>query len=234
MSYLRVEGALRSSVWVDLPSYRIADGASEALLWVIGHAGVEPPEGEKPPASYWRAKSLLYLGVIAVRTTRAAMAVIASGYEAETMGYKRTLMEVQSRAQRVVQDESGGYAQQWLKARAGKPAKAVGGFAPEDFFDMLSQSSHADHRGVENFLAISEPDGSTRLLTVPERRRDVSDSTLIVFASETRDVAAIIAKERDLVIPHLAELDAAIRAHPFWSEDDTEDHEPSDAEPPAT
>jgi hypothetical protein len=30
-------------------------------------------------------KALLYLGVQAVRTTRAAMAVIANGYEAESM-----------------------------------------------------------------------------------------------------------------------------------------------------
>jgi hypothetical protein len=186
MSYLRVEGALRASVWIDLPAYQVANAASEALLWVINRAGVEPFEGEKPPASYWRAKALLYLGVIGVRTTRAAMAVIASGYEAETMGFKRTLMEVQSRAQRVVQDTSGGYAERWLNARAGKPAKAVGGFAPEDFFHMLSHSSHADHRGVENFLAISQPDGTTRLLTVPERRQEVSNSTLMVFASETR------------------------------------------------
>ena len=187
---------------------------------MLNRAGVEPFEGEKPPASYWRSKALLYLGVIAVRTTRAPMAVIACGYEAETMGFKRTLMEVHSRAQRVFQDASGGYAQEWLRGRAGRPAKAVGAFAPEDMFDMLSRSAHADHRGVENFLAISQPDGSTKLLTVPERRQEVSNSTLIIFASETRDVAAVIAKERGLTIPRLADLDAAIAAHPYWADDE--------------
>jgi hypothetical protein len=220
MSYLRAEGSMRASAWADLPAYQITNAASEALLWVIGQAGVEPHEGEKPPPSYWRAKALLYLGVIAVRTTRAAMAVIANGYEAETLGFKRTLTEAHSRAQRVVNDESGGYAQQWLQNRAGKPAKALGGFAPDELFDMLSHSSHADHRGVENFLSISQPDGTTKLLTVPERRVDVSDGTLIVFASETRDLAAIIAQERDLSVPHLAEIDAAIAAHPFWTADE--------------
>jgi hypothetical protein len=219
MSYLRAEGAMRSSVWAELPAYHVANGASEALLWVLNRAGIEPHEGEKPPASYWHAKALLFLGVIAVRTTRAAMAVIASGYEAETMGFKRTLMEVHSRVQHVVNDKSGEYARQWLQARAGKPAKAVGAFAPENLFDMLSHSSHADHRGVENFLAVSEPDGSTTLLTVPERRVEVSNSTLIMFASETRDVASVIAKERGLTIPHLAGLDAAIAEHPFWVEE---------------
>ena len=95
----------------------------------------------------------------------------------------------------------------------------MGGFAPENLFDMLSHSSHADHRGVENFLAVSQPDGSTTLLAAPERRTEVSNSTLVIFASETRDVAIVIAKEHGLTIPHLAELDAAIAEHPFWAEE---------------
>jgi hypothetical protein len=225
MRYLRSEAAYRATVWLELPAYGVANAASELLLWVLGQTGIPPlEEGAKPSASFWRAKALMYLGVIGVRTTRSAMAVIACGYEAETMGFKRTLMEVHSRAQLVVKDQSGGYAEQWLKGRAGKPAKAVGAFAPEDFFAMLSHSSHADHRGVENFLAISQPDGSTTFVIAPERRVEVSNSTLMVFASETRDIANVIAVERGLEIPQpqLAELDAAIAAHPFWSQEDDE------------
>jgi hypothetical protein len=214
---------MRSGVWAELPAYHVANAATEALLWTINNSSLEASTDEKPPASYWRAKALLYLGVIAVRATRAAMAVIACGYEAETMGFKRTLTEVHSRAQRVVNDPSGTYAKEWLQGRAGKPAKAVGGFAPEGFFDMLSHSSHADHRGVENFLAISQPDGTTKLLTIPERRFEVSNGTLAAFAGETRDVAVILAKERDLTIPNLVELDAAIAAHPFWADEEEQE-----------
>jgi len=233
MSYLQAEGAMRSSVWAELAAYQVANAASETLLWVLQRAGFEPYQGEKPPASYWRAKALLYLGVLAVRTTRAAMAVIACGYEAETLGHKRTLMEVHSRAQGVVDDASGEYARQWLQARAGKPAKSVSGFAPDDFFAMLSHSSHADHRAVENFLAVSNPDGSTSLLPHPERRPEVSNSTLITFASETRDVARVIATEHGLTIPHLAELDAAITSPQLWAEDDEGDAA-AEHEPPTT
>jgi hypothetical protein len=157
MSYLRAEGAMRSGVWAELPSYHVANVASESLLRVVEQAGFDPYEGDKPPASYWRAKALLYLGVITVRATRAAMAVIACGYEPESMGHKRTVTEAHSRAQRVVGDESGEYARQWLQARAGKPAKAVSGFAPDDFFHMMSHSSHADHRGVRELLGGVEP-----------------------------------------------------------------------------
>jgi hypothetical protein len=202
-------------VWKELPAYVLADMASEALVSVLDQAGFETQEGEgEPPASYWRARALLYLGVLAVRQTRAAMAVLASGYEAEVMGYKRTLMEAHSRVQRVVDDASGSYAREWLRGRAGKPAKAVGGYSPEDLWAMLSHSSHADHRAVENFLAISQPDGTTKLLTTPERRAEVSDSTLAVFASETRDIAALIARENGVQVPNIEVLDSVLTAHP--------------------
>jgi hypothetical protein len=219
--YTPTEGAMRATVWSQLPAYALADAATEALLWVIERAGFEAHDEEgEPPASFWRAKALLYLGVLAVRTTRAAMAVLANGYEAEAMTYKRTLMEVHSRARRVATDDSGSYAREWLRGRAGKPARAVGSFSPDDFWEMLSHSSHADHRAVENFLAISQPDGSTQLLTMPERRVDVSNATLASFAGETRDVANVIAVEHGLVIPGLRELDHALSAHFPWAERD--------------
>lgn len=206
-----MEGAMRAKVWHELPAYQAADAATEALLWVLERAGFEPPEDDDaPPASYWRAKALLYLGVLAVRATRAGMAVLSAGYEHESMTHKRTLTEVHSRVRLVAADESGEYARQWLQGRAGKPAKAVGRFSPDRLWELLSHASHADHRGVENFLAISQPDGSTTLLTNPERRLNVSNATLGAFAGETRDAANVIAAEHDLEIPYLAELDELI------------------------
>jgi hypothetical protein len=220
---------MRSTVWLELPAYHVANAATEALLWVIQQSSVEGHDEEgDPPASYWRAKALLYLGVLAVRITRAAMAVIGSGYEQEAMTYKRALMEAHSRVQRVVADDSGSYAREWLRGRAGKPAKAVGGFSPDDLWTLLSHSSHADHRAVENFLAISHDDGTTSLLTAPERRIEVSNGTLAIFAGETRDVARVLAAEHGLTIPNLADLDAAIAAQPLWrAPDDDEDDDES-------
>jgi Transposase IS116/IS110/IS902 family len=88
--YAQAEGAMRASVWPQLSAYLTADMATEALLSVLDQAGFEAHESEaEPPASYWRARALLYLGVLAVRTTRAGMVVIASGYEAEAMNHKR-------------------------------------------------------------------------------------------------------------------------------------------------
>jgi hypothetical protein len=218
MTYRDEEAALAASTEDELPAYAVTDAASETLRWVIQRTPIMPDERENPPPSYWRAKALMYLGVLAVRTTRAALTVLRAGYEAEAMTYKRTLMEVHSRVRLVVADPSGEYARQWLLGRAGKPAKAVGGFSPDDFWTMLSHSTHADHRAVENFLAVSEPDGTTRLLVAPERRQVVSNATLATFAGETRDVANVIATERGLEIPDLAALDDAISEHFPWAE----------------
>jgi hypothetical protein len=227
--YARIEGALRATVWHELPGYLAADGATEALLWVLERAGFEAHDGDgQPPASYWRAKALMYLGVLGVRATRAAMAVLSVGYEAESMTYKRTLMEVHSRVRLVAADQSGEYARQWLQGQAGKPGKAVGSFSPDDFWAMLSHSSHADHRAVENFLAISQPDGTTQLLTRPERRAEVTNATLATFAGETRDIANVIAEEHELEIPRLAELDEAIAANFPWADKDHDSDEPEE------
>jgi hypothetical protein len=106
----------------------------------------------------------------------------------------------------------------WLRGRAGRPSKAVGGYSPDDLWKMLSHSSHADHRAVENFLAVSQPDGSTKLLTTPERRIDVSDATLAIFASETRDIAVVIAREHGVEVPTRVELDRALKTHPALRE----------------
>src|SRR4051812_10939684 len=128
---------MRASAWLELPAYAVANWSTEMLLSILNQAGFDAHKGdeEDPPAAYWRAKALLYLGVLAVRSTRAAMAVIANGYEAESMTYKRTLTEVHSRARLVAADESGSYAREWLRGRAGKPAKAVGGFSPDDLWE---------------------------------------------------------------------------------------------------
>jgi hypothetical protein len=119
---VRSEAAMRFTVWLALPAYHVANAAAEALLWVIEHSRVERHhEDDDPPASYWRAKALLYLGVLSLRVTRAAMAVIADGYEQEAMTYKRALMEAHSRMQRVVADETGSYAREWLRGRGCSP-----------------------------------------------------------------------------------------------------------------
>jgi hypothetical protein len=81
---------------------------------------------------------------------------------------------------------------------------------PAGMWETLSHSSHADHRAVENFLAISKSDG-TGLMVVPERRADLANATLAVMAGEVRDIAGLIAAERQLSVPDWDALSALIK-----------------------
>jgi hypothetical protein len=219
----RAEEHLASTADADLPVITVLRLASDRLGWVLQHAGFEATEQDPPPASYVRSKSLLYIGVLAVRAARAAIAVLRVGYEAEVLAYKRMLLELHSRAQRVVGDESGEYARQWLANRAGKPARSLRD-VPDRLWDVLSNSSHADPRAVENFLAISRDDG-TALVVLPERRPAFSNGTLAVMAGEVRDLAMILAREHQVEVPDRAELDALIK----WAFDTHLAHELEDA-----
>jgi hypothetical protein len=214
------EDALRQTAETDLEGLAVADMATRVLALALQHAGFPAAPSDPPPPAYWRAKALLYIGTLALRTTRAAIAVVALGYGPEAMAYKRIVLELHTRALRVVNDHSGQYARQWLEGRAGKPSKAVSGHAPSDLWANLSFSSHADYRQVEQFLAVSRDDGSTHIVGGPERIPERDNATLAMFAGEARDIANLIAHEHGARLEGIETLDAAITALPPWQEDE--------------
>ena len=69
---------------------------------------------------------------------------------------------------------------------------------------------------MENFLAVSDEDGGTRLVVHPERRPEVANPTLAMIAGEARDIAVMLSAEFRVKIPGLAKLDAALKAHYRW------------------
>jgi hypothetical protein len=213
---LRIEGALRSAVWAELPAYRLADGATDALVWTLDQVRVEG-DREAPTPDFQRKRALLYLGVIALRETRAILALTACGYEAETTPHTRTLMEALGRATSVENDPSGTYAKAWLKGRGGSPSREFSKQEAEELWKLMSHSSHADARGVEYMYATADEEGATKLLMMPERRPDVSTAILSMAAGHVRDTAQIIATAFDITIPNLARLDAAIKQFPLYA-----------------
>lgn len=87
------------------------------------------------------------MGTIAVRIARALIAVVCSGYEEEGLVYVRVLAEAKGRAMRVVEDDSGEYARQWLGRRGGKAAQANREL-PQEIWTDLSASAHVDVASV--------------------------------------------------------------------------------------
>jgi hypothetical protein len=71
----------------------------------------------------------------------------------------------------------------------GKGAKLAG----REFWDYLSGPVHANVRAVLDWLTITQPDGSNEVKLGPERRPVVANATLTLMASETRDIANLLA-----------------------------------------
>jgi hypothetical protein len=178
----------------------LVDGATEALEYALARGGFDATDEDPPPASYWRAKALLYIAVIALRALRAAAWLIRVGYEPEALTFKRTLSEALSRARRVHDDQSGEYARQWLQGRAGKPQKALLDY-PEGLWELLSHAAHVDHRAIENSLAVTDDEGNHRVVVAPERRPVLVNATLVTCAAEARDVAVVIGLEHGFEWP---------------------------------
>ncbi len=197
----------------DLPMLSVADAATHVLWWAIGQSPVEATDDDPIPAAYVRAHALLYIGVSTVRTTRAVMATIRSGYEPEALPMMRKLAELRGRAQRVRGDHSGQYAREWLDGRGPKPQRALVD-PPEGMWEALSHMSHADARGVETFLvnpALTDEE-QVSFLVLPQRDPETANGTLAMAACGSRDVAEALSLEHELTLPGLAALDADITA----------------------
>ncbi len=210
---------------MELPAYRIADAATDALTWALEHAEIPAGEGDPPPL-YFRQRALLYLAVMTLRETRAVLALLGSGYEAEAVTHMRTIIEASSRAQSVENDPSGTYAKSWLEGKAGKPSSAFSKVDADDLWKLMSHQSHADYRAVENWYAVTQEDGTHGLLIMPERRVQVSGTAASMTAGHCRDMARVLGTAFGFEIPDLAALDAALRDLPLWRDDSEDETQP--------
>lgn len=147
------------------------------------------------------------MAILALRALRAAVQVLRSGYEDQSLGYQRLIDELHNRVQKVRKDTSGDYARQWLEGRGRvKGAKLAG----QEFWEAMSGPVHAEVRAVLDWIAVTQPDGSAKVVIGPERRSKVANAALSYMASQGRDIASILAIETDQVL-ELTALDASIR-----------------------
>ncbi len=200
------ENAYRSSAPSDLEALALADEASRVLCDLIQEVKIPPAEEEVTPTQA-RRHAIWFLGIVAFRGIRAAMATFSAGYEEQALGYLRLIEETHTRAQAIRKDQSGEVARKWLAGiNVGKGSKLVG----QEYWEWLSGPHHANARAVLDWLAISQPDGSTRVRIGPERRPDMTNPTLTIMAGECRDVANLLALETELPLD-LRALDAKIK-----------------------
>jgi hypothetical protein len=154
--------------------------------------------------------------IFGFRAIRAAIAVLRVGYSEQAVGHNRLLDELHGRAQKITEDASGDLARQWLDGHWNpKGAKLAG----RDLWDMMSAPAHAGVRGVLDWIAVSNDDGTTSMVVGPEARPEVGNAMLTYMAGEGRDLALMLAKAAGKRL-NLVELDARINsAHDLYVPD---------------
>jgi hypothetical protein len=213
------EEQLRGTAGADLPVLALADEVTRLMLEVVQRISIDAGRKDRTAADY-RLHALWFMTIIAMRAFRAAMQAFRSGYEEQAVGYQRLIEELHGRAQQVRADQSGEIARNWLDGRniGGKGAKLAG----RELWDFLSGPVHANVRAVLDWIAVSQPDGSARIVVGPERRAEVANAALAFMAGEGRDLASMLAAEAAFALD-LAALDARLSdAHERWIPDQDE------------
>jgi hypothetical protein len=127
------------------------------------------------------------------------MALVATGYEPETLGLKRLLTETHSRMKAILEDTSGEHARQWLVGPApSKPRRIVTKHADREIFDLYSRSAHADAEGIKRWLLQPRAANEWGVIGAPDRWPSFISAVMVEFAFEVRDIAVGLASIRNL------------------------------------
>ena len=139
-----------------------------------------------------RKMALAHLSTIMLRTSRACMRVIGTGYVQEAVALKRRITEAAHHTEKLRTDAGGEYAKQWLAGKAsasGKLARSVG--QSERQWNFYSRGAHADAR-----ILPTEPRGEqVKVLLTPDRDRAAANALLTELAIELADQVGIVARE---------------------------------------
>jgi hypothetical protein len=208
----RVEASLNDLAETDLAAFGVARHSTVVLARALDGSAV-PATSEPVAPTYYIQSATLVLCSLGLRTARAALRVIASGYEPEAHGLKRRLSEIHARTRAVLTDRSGQHARQWLEGvPSSTPRKMAAKFGSLELFDIYSASDHADPRGLHWWLVVPTEDGRQGVLVAPHRRPGFANAILTEIAMELRDLVAAIGTTTGVESPELQELTARVMA----------------------
>lgn len=203
-----VEEDLRQRAAEDLPALEVASKAGDRLASIISGTPVPPAAGNQS-ARERQHHAIWLMAIQAFRALRVAMNTIAIGYDDQAVGKVRLIFEVHARAEKTLNDLTGEYAREWLAGRSGgSGARLVG----QHFWETLSGPPHATVRGTLDWMAISNEDGTTEVVLGPERRIQLSNSTLTSLAANIRDIGHMLEIVTGVSAGGLEQLDAEIDA----------------------
>lgn len=169
----------------------LADG-----LWHI-----EVPEPADPAKARWAHQAAVFgLCAIGIRSARAVILLVRTGWEPEAHGPMRRLSEAYLRCAAVLADHSGEAARQWLDGKGPRPGKL---FKAEGSsrWDILSSGAHADYRSL--MLSTVPPmwvpsrETMRAVSTMPGRERDHAHGLLLEVATRSMGLLAGIGEAFD-------------------------------------
>jgi len=208
------EAQLRQ-VALDMREYIAADWATSNLASVIQLAG---GRGWASEAGQHRGHAMALLSVRMLRACRAAIGVLAAGWETEGMGVTRQVVEINARLCEVVADVTPETGRLYLE---GKPKTSIGAairaVTPEvdpsavaNLYRGLSRDAHADVGGIMRHATVD--DNLRALITWGPEHTEGTRLFLLVCGSFAAEAATRLAVEADVVHPNRDALSAYLHA----------------------
>lgn len=213
--FVWAEKVLSDAAAADLPTLALAEHACDEMGKVLQRIDPSPT-----PGSSDRLHALQTLGIVAVRSLRATMALIRLGYASEASVFHRRLSEAQRRVLRVLDPINGTQrAREWLKGRD-STARKVSGLSDETW-TALSHPARANHRAVTSHR-VHGRDGPIRAL-LPIRDVPMANAQIVLDAMVVHNVAVLVAEACDLTITGVDDFQATLnRAMNEYIADDRE------------
>ena len=214
ISLIEHEARLRQ-VALQSREYVAADWATSNLASVIQLAG---GSGWASPAGHHREHAIAFLSVRLLRAARAAMGVLAAGWETEGIGVTRQVVEINARLCEVAADESPETGRLYLR---GKPKTSIGAairaVTPEvdpaavaALYRGLSQDAHADVGGIMRRATVD--DDLRALITWGPEHTEDTRLFLLVCGSFAAEAATRLAVEADVEHPNHDALSTYLQA----------------------
>jgi hypothetical protein len=211
------EEQLRDSFERDLRAdLEVTDSATSCLATVVSSVGQRSgtiaidkngiPTGED--AHILQLFALVLMGARAVRVIRAARAVLACGYEAESRANDRILVELLEHRRAILADPTGAQAKAWMEGTSGRGiGRRVAEQAPQDMYTNLSMDSHGDPRPLARLL-----DPATGTMYLQPIRTTATRASLLMHAGFAYDQTVAVSTFAGLEVDGLDQLNAAVKA----------------------
>ncbi|MDW5595497.1 hypothetical protein VSS74_14200 [Conexibacter stalactiti] len=203
LTFSAYETAHAETAPFELRGLLLADRATNVLGSLL--AAVVPLINSETP----QLDAAVKLGMLAVRSLRAEMALLSVGYDAEAHVFQRRLAEVRGYLERVIHPTNGVQeARRWLFGQMTKD-QAYSGLS-QDVWRALSAPVHADPLAVTDHLLSVRDDGVIERSVLPFRNAEKANAYLIRDARSVRDAALLIAGVAGYQLPSIAILDSEL------------------------